>query len=84
MSEAIKLNLLWTANYIFALIIAPLMIGIINKVKAFFAGAQRAASPRAAPRHPRTRRKKKRARRRRKIPSHAVALFAIFAMYCLP
>ncbi len=38
MSEAIKLNLLWTANYIFALIIAPLMIGIINKVKAFFAG----------------------------------------------
>ena len=38
MSEYALNTLLWIGNFIAALIAAPLLIGIINKVKAFFAG----------------------------------------------
>ena len=38
MSEKMLFNSLWIANVIFALIASPLLFGIINKVKAFFAG----------------------------------------------
>ena len=38
MSEHTMNTLLWCGNYIVALVASPLLIGIINKVKAFFAG----------------------------------------------
>ena len=38
MSEELLRNLLWCGNVIAALLFSPLLIGIINKVKAFFAG----------------------------------------------
>ena len=40
MSESIYRLLLWLANALIALIASPLLIGIINKTKAFFAGRQ--------------------------------------------
>ena len=38
MSDLVVKNLLWSINLLLALILSPLLIGIINKVKAFFAG----------------------------------------------
>ena len=38
MSEHVLNTLLWCGNFIAALVASPLLIGIINKVKAFFAG----------------------------------------------
>lgn len=38
MSENMMNILLWSGNLVLALVVSPLLIGIINKVKAFFAG----------------------------------------------
>lgn len=40
MNDALTNFLLWSGNMALALVISPLLIGIINKTKAFFAGRQ--------------------------------------------